>query len=80
MPVPDVIYCGVRGSLNEFGDDSLVLECRFSDGQKYAAVHLDDDDIGNMLAHKIADFLNVEAIKNGYTRNTYGDLRAGEAK
>jgi hypothetical protein len=34
-------------------EDELHIECRFSDGQKYAAIRLDDDEIGNALARVI---------------------------
>ena len=52
MPTePKIIYATVRD-----GDDVWDLECRFSDGQKYAAVQIDKP--FEDLAHKICDFLN----------------------
>jgi len=48
---PTVKYATVRD-----GDDEWHVECRFSDGQKYAAVTVDKP--FEKLAHKIATFLN----------------------
>lgn len=73
-PIPDVAYCGVRGAEEADGTEMLHLECRFSDGQKYAAIQLYDDEIGNVLAHKVADFLNAEARKLGYVRHDDGAI------
>lgn len=51
---PKVIFCTVRD-----GDDEWHIECRFDDGQKFAAITVDYD--FPQLAHKIADFLNGES-------------------
>jgi hypothetical protein len=55
---PKVIRAGVRSTTDEFGYPMLDIECRFSDGQKFAAVRVDGD--YESLAHDIADFLNSQ--------------------
>lgn len=47
---PKVIYATIRES------DNWGIECRFSDGQKFAAVTVDIEP--EQLAHDICDFLN----------------------
>ena len=51
MSEPTLKYCTVRE-----GDAEWHLECRFSDGQKYAAIRVDG--ACPDLAHRIADCLN----------------------
>lgn len=48
---PNVIRATVREA-----DDELHIECRFSDGQKFAAVRVDSD--LPELANRIASFLS----------------------
>lgn len=61
---PEIIFCGVRGG--DFGnaDDDWQLECRFVDGQKYAAVHVALD--FEQLALDIAAWLNERAQQRGH--------------
>mgnify|MGYP003491996308 CR=1 FL=1 len=61
---PELIFCGVRGG--DFGmvDDDWQLECRFVDGQKYAAVHVALD--FEQLALDIAAWLNERALQRGH--------------
>lgn len=51
-----VLFAGVRDSKDDNGFPVLDIECRFSDGQKFAAVQVD----GRFpeLAMRIAEFLN----------------------
>lgn len=49
---PNVIKATVRDA-----DDELHIECRFSDGQKFAAVRVDSD--FPELANRIASFLSA---------------------
>lgn len=49
---PNVVRATVRDA-----DDKLHIECRFSDGQKFAAVIVDAD--FPVLAQKIAEFLSA---------------------
>lgn len=53
---PQVIFAGVRDSEDDQGFPIFDIECRFSDGQKFAAVQVD----GNFpeLARRIAEFLS----------------------
>lgn len=51
MKEPKVTYATVRE-----GDEELHIECRFDDGQKFAAVKVEDGFDG--LAHGICDWLN----------------------
>ena len=53
---PKVIFASVRGSEDDHGDPVFDIECRFSDGQKFAAVQVDGD--FPELARRIADFLS----------------------
>jgi hypothetical protein len=46
----------VRATVRD-GDDAWHVECRFSDGQKFAAIHVDREHEG--LAHVIAEALNA---------------------
>lgn len=57
--LPTVVYATVRDSIDDAGRDCVDIECRFSDGQKYAAIQLADDEIGNDLAQKICGWLNA---------------------
>ena len=52
--VPTVIYATVRD-----GDDVWDIECRCSDGQKYAVIEVDKP--FESLAHEIAEWLNERA-------------------
>ncbi len=54
MGEPRITHCGVRD-----GDDEYHIECRFDDGQKFAAVKVDGE--FPLLAEFIAAFLNVAA-------------------
>ena len=38
---PQLIFAGVRDSEDEQGFPVLEIECRFNDGQKFAAVQVD---------------------------------------
>jgi hypothetical protein len=59
-PEPSLAYCTVRD-----GDDEWHIECRFDDGQKFAAVKVAIE--FPQLAHRIADFLNsIERDKTNY--------------
>ena len=51
---PSVIFATVRNA-----EDELHIECRFSDGQKFAAITVDAD--FPELAAAVADFLNSRA-------------------
>ena len=51
MPEPSLKYCTVRE-----GDEEWHLECRFSDGQKYAAIWVDGE--FPQLAERVASLLN----------------------
>lgn len=51
MAEPKLLFCGVRD-----GVDTWQLECRFDDGQKFAAVEVDIDH--EELATQIAAYLN----------------------
>lgn len=53
---PQVLFAGVRDSEDEHGFPVLDIECRFSDGQKFAAVQVDGD--FPELAMRIAKFLS----------------------
>jgi len=53
---PRVVSAGVRDSLDDNGFPVLDIECRFSDGQKFAAVQVSAD--FPSLASGVADFLN----------------------
>lgn len=70
MAEPKLKFCTVRGAITISADhlppdsedfDEYHIECRFEDGQKFAAVTVD----GRFpeLADKIAAFLNAEAAK-----------------
>ncbi len=50
---PEITYCHIRCG----GDDDFDIECRFSDGQKLAAITVDGD-FPN-LAGRICAFLNA---------------------
>lgn len=52
---PRVIFAGVRDSEDDKGFPCFDIECRFSDGQKFAAVQVDGD--FPELAQRIAEFL-----------------------
>jgi hypothetical protein len=62
MEEPKVEFCTIRGAIDEWGEPENHLECRFSDGQKFAAIIID----GNFekLARCMCDFLNSEQYKN----------------
>lgn len=62
MVEPKLKYCGVRDALNKDGINEIHLECRFDDGQKFAAVIIEGG--FENLAHFIADYLNSESFYN----------------
>jgi hypothetical protein len=53
---PKLLFCGVRD-----GGDFWHLECRFDDGQKFAAIQVDKDH--EKLADEIAAYLNTRKEK-----------------
>jgi len=53
---PTVIYAGVRVTEDEHGFMEFDIECRFSDGQKFAPVRVDGEFPD--LAQRIANFLS----------------------
>jgi hypothetical protein len=54
---PTVTFCTQRIAVDKNGIDEIHLECRFSDGQKFAAVIVDSD--FPELANRIETFLNM---------------------
>jgi len=56
MAEPKILFTTVRD-----GDDEWHIECRFSDGQKFAAVKVDKEFEG--LADRISRFLNLPEVK-----------------
>ena len=56
MKEPKVIKAGVRETTDDIGDLAWDIECRFDDGQKFAAIQVDGD--FEQLADDIAKFLN----------------------
>ncbi len=58
MAEPTVIYATVRAGGPE-NDPCWDIECRFNDGQKFAAIHVDHS--MEKLAHFICDALNESA-------------------
>lgn len=58
---PQVIFAGVRDSDDDKGFPVFDIECRFSDGQKFAAVQVDGD--FPELARRIAEFLSSSNVK-----------------
>ena len=54
---PKVFFATVRDSTNDKGYAILDIECRFEDGQKFAAVKVDGE--FPELAQKIATFLTT---------------------
>lgn len=58
---PQVLFAGVRDSEDEQGFPVFDIECRFSDGQKFAPVQVD----GRFpeLAMRIAEFLSSSNVK-----------------
>ena len=56
MAEPKLLFCGVRD-----GVDTWQLECRFDDGQKFAAVEVDIEH--EELATQIAAYLNRSAAE-----------------
>jgi hypothetical protein len=61
MNEPRVIYATVRDAEDADGIEELHIECRFDDGQKFAAVVVDGD--FPQLAHALCNFLNEVAGK-----------------
>lgn len=59
MSEPTVTFCTQRTAEDENGIEEIHLECRFSDGQKFAAVIISSD--FPELANKIEAFLNSGA-------------------
>lgn len=61
--IPKVVYATIRDAGEEM--EELHIECRFDDGQKYAAVWLENDEIGNALAKQIVEsFTNAKVNAN----------------
>jgi hypothetical protein len=58
-PEPKVVLCTQRLAEDKDGIVEIHLECRFSDGQKFAAVVIDSD--FPELADSIEQFLNTMA-------------------
>ena len=59
MDEPKVIYATVRESVDDAWDLPINdIECRFDDGQKFAAIVVDGD--FPELAHSIATFLTAQ--------------------
>jgi hypothetical protein len=65
---PKLLFCGVRD-----GGDFWHLECRFDDGQKFAAIQVDKDH--EKLADEIAAYLNT---RNRDQRDSEGPGEAAE--
>ncbi len=63
MKEPGLIFCTQRDGYDGIGEDPayIDLECRFDDGQKFAAVRIHKE-FANM-ANAICDFLNKEYSK-----------------
>lgn len=57
---PTVVWATVRDGLDAGGFPVLDIECRFTDGQKYAAIQVDAALPG--LAQAIATWLTAQAI------------------
>ena len=57
---PIVVSAGVRDSFNDTDEPVHDIECRFSDGQKFAAVTVDGQ--FPELANRIALFLNDTSV------------------
>ncbi len=55
---PKITYATVRESQEDDGSISWDIECRFEDGQKFAAIQVDGD--FPELALKLAEFLTKE--------------------
>lgn len=53
---PKLEFCTQRMSEDDLGNETIDLECRFDDGQKFAAISVDGD--FPALADAIANFLN----------------------
>jgi len=71
MSESKVIYATVRDAEDADGVEELHLECRFADGQKFAAVVIDGE--FNDLAHALCDFLNSPAYQVGTGNTGFGD-------
>lgn len=56
MIEPEIDYCTIRDAVDEKGVETIHLECRFKDGQKFAAVEIAGG--FDNLAEKIMHFLN----------------------
>ena len=66
MDEPRVIFAGVRDGEDGQGLPVLDIECRFSDGQKFAAIQVDSR--FPALANSIAKFLqNQPTPSKGYS-------------
>ena len=61
MTEPKVLYATVRASINDDEEEAWDIECRFDDGQKFAAVTVDGD--YPLLAHRIANALSLGTAK-----------------
>lgn len=55
MSEPRLMKCGVRHSFTDEREQEWDIECRFDDGQKFAAVKVDIE--FEELAHRISNFL-----------------------
>lgn len=56
---PKVVFATVRDAI-----DDIHIECRFSDGQKFAAITVDSE--FPSLARQICEMLNEDAKQNGW--------------
>lgn len=65
---PEVAFCTIRDAIDANEVESIHLECRFEDGQKFAAVEVAGgyDKLAHKLAHKLADFLNEKRDDAAY--------------
>jgi hypothetical protein len=74
MTDPTLVSCAMRDSYDsELDETSTDIECRFSDGQKFAAIHVaaNHDDLAglvcSLLDREIAAAAKLDAmLENGY--------------
>ena len=61
--MPNVTHATIRDA-----DDELHIECRFVDGQKFAAITIDKAiSYHNEIANNVCGFINVMAKQQGLT-------------
>jgi len=60
---PQVLFAGVRNTEDDQGIPMFDIECRFADGQKFAAVQVDGQ--FPQLAQRIAEFLSAPTRSQG---------------